>query len=119
MFRFFIIAFEVLALVTVLRTSFVQYWFTDMQTMLADWMLEVSLVAEKQQLAAFRAQIAPHVQNLNDYQSDYLNSVLHNKSSVTDFNRMYCEGHDKNPFIYGATLIYVCNEIQRTELLKP
>lgn len=118
MFRTFIIAFEILALVAILRSPFVHYWFGDAQTNLANWMLEISLIAEKKKLGEFKQLISPHIQNLNDYQLEYLNGVISTKNSVNDFNRLYCESDDKNPYIYGASLRYICSEISRTGLLK-
>mgnify|MGYP007046326772 CR=1 FL=1 len=44
MFKFFIVTFEILALVMVLRTSFVQFWLSDIQSSTADWMLEMSML---------------------------------------------------------------------------
>ena len=118
MFRFFVVAFEILALVTVLRMPFVHFWFGDVQTYVADWMLEVSQIAEKKQLADFRDSISGRILNLNEYQQDYLNNITSNKTSMTSFNRMYCESNDKNPYFYGANLRFVCNEISRSGLAK-
>jgi hypothetical protein len=118
MLRFFIIAFEILALVAVLRSPFVHYLFGDAHQHVSNWMLDLSLIAEKKQLAEFRKIIVSRIQNLNDSQLEYLNLVTSSKSRVIDFNRMYCESTDKNPYIYGATLNYTCAEIARAGLSK-
>jgi hypothetical protein len=118
MFKLFIVAFEILALVMVLRTSFAQFWITDLQTSAADWMLEMSLMVDKQQLATLRDELAPHTQNLTGYQKDYLRQVTESKIALGNFNLFYCQNHDKNPYIYGANLQYVCGEISRNGILK-
>ena len=118
MFRFFVITFEILALVVILRTPFVQFWFSDIQTSVANWMLEVSMTMEKSQLDDFRTEIAPHIQNLKGYQKDYLFQVTENKSTLRSFHLHYCQGNDKNPYIYGASLRYVCGEINRQRILE-
>jgi hypothetical protein len=118
MFKFFIITFEILALVMVLRTSFVQFWLSDIQASAADWMLEMSMVVDNQQLQSLRNEMAPHTQNLNEYQKDYLREVTQNKTALGNFNLFYCQNGDKNPYIYGASLKYVCGEIGRAGILK-
>lgn len=118
MFRFFVVIFEVLALVMILRTSFVQFWLSDFQSSVADWMLEISLVVETQQLQELRNEIAPHTQNLHEYQKDYLDEITKNKSALNNFNIFYCQNGDKNPYIYGASLRYVCSEISRKGILN-
>ncbi|KXI30936.1 hypothetical protein [Paraglaciecola hydrolytica] len=118
MFRFIIISFEILALVAVLRSPFVHYLFGDAHQHVADWMLDLSLIAERKQLAEFRELIASGIQNLNDSQLEYLHDITSSKIRVVDFNRMYCEASDKNPYIYGATLQYTCSQIARSGVAK-
>ena len=118
MLRFFIIAFEILALVVALRSPFVHYLFGDTHKKVANWMMELSLMAEREQLAEFRQLIVAGTENLNDSQLAYLNLITSSKSRVADFNRMYCDSTDKNPYIYGATLNYTCSEIARSGLAK-
>ena len=118
MLRFFIIAFEILALVVALRSPFAHYLFGDVHKQVANWMLDLSLIADRKQLAAFRELLVTRLENLNDSQVEYLNAVTSSKTRVADFNRMYCESTDKNPYIYGATLNYTCSEIVRAGLTK-
>ncbi|MFT4993962.1 MAG: hypothetical protein ACI965_000983, partial [Paraglaciecola sp.] len=75
---------------------------------------EISELADQQQLGELRDVIAPHMQNMNEYQKDYLYDITSSKNKVGHFRRLYCEDGDKNPFIYGATLRYFCSEINRT-----
>lgn len=118
MLRFFIISLEILAVVAILRSSFVHYLFGDTHQRVADWMLDLTLIAERKQLAEFRDSIISQVENLNDNQLAYLEELTASKSRLADFNRMYCESNDKNPFIYGATLHYTCEQIASRGLLK-
>jgi len=113
MFRLFIIFLEVFALVAILRSPFMQYWFSDIQNSVADWMTELSELAEQQELGELRNVIAPHMQNMNEYQKDYLDDITSSKYKVGHFHQLYCEAGDKNPFIYGASLRYFCSEINR------
>lgn len=117
MSRFFIIAFEILALVALLRSPFVHYWFNDIQSGLANWMLELSLVAEKRQLDHFRDNIISHSPNLKEYQREYLINITANKTAIRNFNQLYCESADKNPYLYGATLHFICAEMSSSKVL--
>ncbi|WP_158966378.1 hypothetical protein [Paraglaciecola sp. L3A3] len=118
MFKLFIITFEILALVMILRSSFVQFWLADLQSSVADWMLDMSLVIDKQELAELRDEIAPHTQNLSAYQKDYILQITDNKAALSNFSLYYCKHGDKNPFIYGSSLRYLCNEIDRKGIVK-
>ena len=118
MLRFLIISLEILAVVAIVRSSFAHYLFGDTHQQLADWMLDVAQIAERKQLAEFREQIVNHVTNLSDSQLAYLTEMTASKSRLADFNRMYCESNDKNPYIYGATLHYTCEQIASQGLLK-
>jgi hypothetical protein len=118
MSRFFIISFEILALIALLRSPFIHYWFNDIQSEVADWMLDLSLIAERKELSNFRELIASHAENLTESQRDYLNTITQSKISMSHFNTLYCESNDKNPYFYGANLRYVCTEISRSRVLK-
>jgi hypothetical protein len=113
-----VITFEILALVVVLRSPFVQYWFSGMQTAAANWMFDVSMIIDNKELADFRNEIAPHMQNLNSYQKEYLLQITESKYVLRNFDNYYCQNNDKNPFIFGASLRYLCSEIGRKGLLK-
>jgi hypothetical protein len=118
MFRFFIISLELFVLVAILRTPFMQYMLSGFQAVATDWMVEISQLAENQELGQLREVINPHMQNLNDYQKNYLDDITSSKTKVGHFHRLYCQLGDKNPYIYGASLNYLCNEINRTTLLR-
>lgn len=118
MFRFVVVTFEVLALIMVLRSAFVQFWLSDLQMTASQWMNDVSLVLDNKQLADFRSDITQHSQNLNEAQLEYILKITRTKSELKRFNQHYCLAGDKNPFIYGINLRYLCVEIDRQEIIK-
>ncbi|MDP5032036.1 MAG: hypothetical protein NWQ54_13630 [Paraglaciecola sp.] len=117
MTRFFIISFEILALVALLRSPFMHYWFDDVQSKVADWMLDISLMAERNELSIFRQAIISHTNNLTESQLAYLETITANKMSVSHFDSLYCQANDKNPYFYGANLRYLCSEIASSQIV--
>jgi hypothetical protein len=81
------------------------------------WMLDLSMVLENQQLTEFRHKITRHTQDLSQYQEQYIQTITRNKESLSNFNLLYCTNGDKNPYIYGVKLRYLCGEIHRANLL--
>ncbi|MCC2616407.1 hypothetical protein LJ739_09160 [Aestuariibacter halophilus] len=117
MIRSLIIILEIAVLVTLLRTSFVQYFLSDIQVSLSDWMTEVSLIAERQELDALRDAIAPVTTHMRDYQKAYMEDITSRKVKVQNFHHLYCEKGDKNPYVYGASLSQICSAIRQSHLL--
>lgn len=105
-----VVLLEIAILFIVLRSSFAQYLLNDMQQTVSDWFVSLSLVEEKQQLSTLNDTIAPHTQNLNPYQQEYLTDITSDKFKLQRFYQLYCIEKDKNPYIYGSTLLFVCNE---------
>ena len=118
MLRFFVITFEILTLIMILRSAFVQFWLSDMQTSTSQWMHDVSMVIDNQQLTKFRKEILAQVQNLTEPQIEYLHKITSTKAELKNFNQHYCRSGDKNPFIFGSNLNWVCGEISRKGILK-
>lgn len=117
MLRFIVVTFEVLALIMILRSAFVQFWLSDVQTTTSQWMLDISMTIDNQQLASFRKGISAHMQDLTEPQTEYLHRITSTKTALKTFNHHYCRAGDKNPFIYGSNLRYVCGEISRKGIL--
>ncbi|MDF2179057.1 hypothetical protein P2G88_12425 [Aliiglaciecola sp. CAU 1673] len=113
--RFVVLILEIAFLVVVLRSPFVQYWFSDMQNSLSDLMLEIALAGERQMLSGLREKVAPHIANLKDYQKAYIDDVMSSRAKLEQFNLRYCQAGDKNPYVYGNTLTYLCSEIKSTD----
>lgn len=117
MFRLLIVTLEIIALVAFLQSQFMQYLFSDMQSSIADWMTEISQMAEKQELNTLRDRVAPNLVALNGYQQEYLLEVTSDKNKIKVFYNLYCVSGDKNPYIYGASLYYFCSEIRTLEMI--
>jgi len=118
MLRFVVVTFEILALIMILRSAFVQFWLSDIQTTTTQWMHDVSLTVDNQQLNKFRNQISGQVKGLTEPQTEYLYRITSTKSELSNFNIHYCHAGDKNPYIYGTNLRFVCGEISRKGILK-
>jgi hypothetical protein len=117
MLRFIVVTFEILALIMILRSAFVQFWLSDMQTTTSQWMLDLSMTIDNHQLAEFRNEISDHVPGLTEPQTEYLHRITSTKTELHKFNLYYCHVGDKNPYIYGTNLRYVCGEISRKGIL--
>jgi hypothetical protein len=118
MLRFVVVTFEILALIMIFRSAFVQFWISDIQITTTQWMHDVSLTIDNQQLNNFRNQISGHVKGLTEPQTEYLYRITSTKSELNNFNIHYCHAGDKNPYIYGTNLRLVCGEISRKGILK-
>jgi len=118
MFRFVVVTFEILALIMILRSAFVQFWLSDMQTSTSQLMHGISMTIDNQQLAKFRNGISEQVHDLSEPQTKYLHKITSTKTELKNFNQHYCRAGDKNPYIYGNNLHLVCGEISRKGILK-
>jgi hypothetical protein len=117
MLRFVVVTFEILALVMILRSVFVQFWLSDMQTTTTQWMHGISMTIDNQQLTKFRNEISAHIQDLTEPQTEYLYKITSTKAELKNFNLHYCYTGDKNPYIYGTNLRHLCGEISRKGIL--
>ena len=118
MLRFVIVTFEVLALIMILRSALVQLWLSDIQTSTSQWMHSVVMRIDNQQLGTLRNDVVEHVQNLTNQQRKYLYKITSTKTELNRFHQYYCQAGDKNPFIYGPNLHYICAEISRKGILE-
>lgn len=116
MLRTLVIAIEIGILLLLLRSSYVQYFFNDAQLGLSDWMTELSLAAEREELSGLRDAISPFTSPMRDYQQEYLSEVTSSKARLSHFYEHYCVGSDKNPYVYGNTLRSICSAIRSTDL---
>ncbi|GAB3025167.1 hypothetical protein [Bowmanella dokdonensis] len=113
--RTIVLILEIAVLVVVLRSSFVQFWLADIQDNLSDWMTELATMAEREALSDLQKRIRPFIANLSDYQREYIMDITSSRSKLEHFQRYYCIEKDKNPYVYGATLIYLCSEIRKVQ----
>ncbi|WP_124748980.1 hypothetical protein [Alteromonas facilis] len=117
MFKAFVVFIEVVLLVMILRTPFMQYWLSDMQATASDWMTTIAEIPDKQEIGQLYNSIQPAVGGMSDRQRGYLDDVMQNRQSVEQFHRKYCVDGDMNPFIYGTSLRVVCREMTQSPLL--
>ncbi|QJR80328.1 hypothetical protein CA267_005830 [Alteromonas pelagimontana] len=117
MLRGFIIVAEIIILVVILRSDFAQYIFKDLQKFLADWFVHVAEIPEQNELRQLQGKTSPTFETLRPFQKEYLTEIMSSRTSLNRFYSQYCLNDDKNPYIYGGTLHYFCDEIQRTSLL--
>lgn len=117
MFRILVIAIEIGVLVLLLRSPYVQYLFSDVQLGLSDWLTELALAAEREELSELRESVEHVTGAMREYQQDYWFDVTSTKLKLVNFNQLYCINGDKNPYIYGNNLRVVCTSIQSSRLL--
>ncbi|MDT0627416.1 hypothetical protein [Alteromonas sp. W364] len=116
MWRTFVIMIEIIILIIVLRTSFVQYFLSDIQQTVLGWIENVAEIPEQQSLATIRERFFHNNMSLQPHQTDYVVLITDSKESLTKFNERYCINNDKNPFIYGANLNRLCGHIKDSKL---
>ena len=70
MFRGLVIVLEIVVLLFLLRSPFVQYFFADVQKDLSDWLVELSQIPEKAELNELKSRITPNIQAMKPFQKD-------------------------------------------------
>jgi hypothetical protein len=103
-------------LVVVLRTSFVQYFLSDLQDTVSGWIEAFVEIPEQQSLASLREKFFYNNMALQPHQTDYIIGVTSSKEETLEFKALYCDGNDKNPFLYGTNLIRFCHHIAEVKL---
>ena len=116
MVKAFVVFIEIVLLVAILRTEFMQYWLRDVQHTVSEWMVTISEIPDQQEIAKLQDNIKPFVAGMSESQLTYLEEITESRNSIELFNKQYCIAQDMNPFIYGATLRVVCREINRSPL---
>lgn len=116
--RGFILILEIAALIVILQSSFVQYFLSDAQDSVTEWLITLANYQENRELESLRSNTQVAFSALNKGQKDYLFDVTANRDNVQRFHRLYCIEGDKNPYVYGSTLSYFCSEISRSKVLK-
>ena len=96
MLRFFIIAAEIIVLVIVLRSPFVQYLFEDIQNSVSDWLVSIATLPERKELRSLQDQINIELSPLKPYQQSYVKQITSDAASVKRFHHTYCENNDSD-----------------------
>lgn len=117
MARMFAVLVKVAVLILILRMPIVQTMLQDVQAMVSDWLFELDKLPEQQALDDLKVTTGPLHASMRPFQQHYLNEVLQSKDNVKHFYAYYCQGADMNPYIYGSSKTYLCDEISKTPLL--
>lgn len=118
MLRFFIITAEIIVLVLVLRSPFVQYLFEDIQNSVSDWFISLSTLPEQRALESLRSDITTQLKPLKPYQQNYVEKITVSIDSVKRFYANYCEKDDINPNFSGTKRAQLCHTITQSSLMR-
>jgi len=118
MVRFFIIVAEVILLVVVLRSPFVQYFLSDVHHAVSGWFRQLHQLPEKRELDAFRQDVKTTLAPLKTFQKAYLQQITTSKVSLIHFDRQYCVGNDINPNFEGNERRQLCALIEQSSLVN-
>ena len=116
--RWFVIVLEILVLIALLQSSFVQYLLADIQLEVTEWFLTMEKYEENKALEELRSSTRIAFSGLNQGQQQYLDDITTNRDNLHRFHKLYCIDGDKNPYIYGTMLRYFCNEINESRVLE-
>ena len=118
MLRFFIITAEIIVLVLILRSPFVQYLFEDIQSSVSDWFISLSTLPEQRALEGLRSEITTQLKPLKPYQQNYVEQITVSTDSVKHFYANYCQTDDINPNFSGAKRDQLCHTITQSSLMR-
>ncbi|WP_420934973.1 hypothetical protein ACOJR9_03325 [Alteromonas sp. A081] len=118
MLRFFIITAEIIVLVLILRSPFVQYLFEDIQHSVSDWFISLSTLPEQRALERLRSDITTQLRPLKPYQQNYVEKITVSKESVKQFYANYCEKDEINPNFSGTKRAQLCHIIMQSSLMR-
>ena len=118
MLRFFIIAAEIIVLVIVLRSPFVQYLFEDIQNSLSEWLVSIATLPEREELRSLQDKINIQLSPLKPYQQTYVQQITADNASVKRFYHTYCEKDDINPNFTGTKRVQLCLIIKQSSVMQ-
>ncbi|AUI81347.1 hypothetical protein [Alteromonas macleodii] len=118
MLRFFIIAAEIIVLVIVLRSPFVQYLFEDIQNSLSEWLVSIATLPEREELRSLQDKINIQLSPLKSYQQTYVQQITADSASVKRFYHTYCEKDDINPNFTGTKRVQLCLIIKQSSVMQ-
>ncbi|GAA0859991.1 hypothetical protein [Aliiglaciecola litoralis] len=108
---------EIVTLVTVLRSSFVQYFLSDMQHNLSQFLTDVTVKLEQTQLDDLRNSLSPMTGQMRDFQREYINEITDSSEKLEFFHERYCVDREVNPYVNGANLNLVCHTISSSSII--
>ncbi|AFT77200.1 hypothetical protein AMBLS11_03050 [Alteromonas macleodii str. 'Black Sea 11'] len=118
MLRFFIIAAEIIVLVIVLRSPFVQYLFEDIQNSVSEWLVSIATLPEREELSSLQDTINIQLSPLKPYQQAYVQQITADSASVKRFYHTYCEKDDINPNFTGTKRAQLCLIIKQSPVMQ-
>lgn len=118
MFRFFIIAAEIIVLIMVLRSPFVQYLFEDIQHSVSEWLESVANLPEREELHSLQNRINIELSPLKPYQQSYIEQITADGASVKRFYHTYCENDDINPNFSGTKRANLCLIVKQSPVMQ-
>ena len=118
MLRFFFIAAEIIVLILVLRSPFVQYLFEDIQNTVSDWLVSIATAAERESLTNLQEDINGKLSPLKPYQQGYIQQITADAASVKRFHSTYCENDDINPNFSGTKRAQLCLIIEQSPVMQ-
>lgn len=118
MLRFFIIAAEIIVLVIVLRSPFVQYLFEDIQNSVSDWLVTIATLPERKELSSLQDKLNIELSPLKPYQQNYIKQITSDAASVKRFHHTYCENNDINPNFTGTKRAKLCLIIKQSPVMQ-
>ena len=118
MLRFFIIAAEIIVLVMILRSPFVQYLFADVQASISNWLIHVTTIPERRELKSLRDKINIQLSPLKPYQQSYVEQITQSKDGLNQFYVDYCKTGEINPNFSGTKRLQICQIIEQSPFMN-
>lgn len=108
---------QIIVIIIFLRSSYAQYFFGDIGASVASWYESIADVPERSKITYLRDEFMRNNMALKPHQVDYVIEVTDSAEAINSFYATYCVKGDKNPYIYGANLAKLCEDIRGSELL--
>lgn len=118
MVRIFIIFAEVVVLVLILRSPFVQYLFSDIQNTVSNWFVSLSSLPEKRELAQLQDNALTQLGELRPFQQNYIVKITASKAALMQFHGTYCNSKEVNPNVIGYQRAQLCTLIDQSSILS-
>ncbi len=116
--RWLLILLQLGILVLVLRMPMVQGWLKAGYYQASEAVSSISRWSETRMLDDLKDDLMGWSSTLRPYQQEYLDGVLKDRDSINRFHQTFCMSADKNPYLKGASLAFLCMQLEKTELLN-
>lgn len=116
--RFFYALVFIAVAVAFFQSDLAEDLFYEYDGTMTNWFNKLSDSAEAVAMAAFKDNAAPILKNLKAHQIEYAEHVMKDRETLGVFYMRYCEGDDKNPYLFGQSLTQFCDLIGKEGILK-